>query len=342
MSADAPDLRRNLGIFAVCALVLLSACAATVESTVSDEETIERYEMTITVPEIGYQAIADGLREQGFDSSRPLRDALLTDLDVLGGQADSVEYQSELSDDEQTRTVVLTVTGFRPSENGNVTLEEVDGRLVYEDRILTEDTVLGDQAISLTTSGTLDISFDARYTLTMPYNITDSNADSVSGRTAEWQRAGMDEAFVVQAESEIPVEPEGDGGIPWGLLVVAGVVMLGAVGAIAYFMGMFGGREESLPWSGLVIDEVRTRDGITDLVVRNAGEETWEAAGKSIEDAHGNRNRLPEAVSIAPGATEVLRFDRSDGEVFESAEGEDVTLHTRDGERAVRWEQQNG
>lgn len=340
MSADAPELRRSLAILGVCALVLLSACVATVESTVSDEETIERYEMTITVPEVGYQAIADGLREEGFDSSRPLRDALITDLDVLGGQAENVEYQTELSDDERTRTVVLTVTGFRPSGNGNVTLEEVDGRLVYEDRLMTEDTVLGNQAISLTSSGTLSISFEANYVLTMPHNITDSNADSVSGATAEWQRAEMDEPFVIQAESEIPVQK--NGGLPWGLIVVASVVMLGAIGAIVYFRGMFGDQEETgPPWSGLVIDEVRTRNGITDLVVRNAGEETWNAAGKSIEDAHDNRNRLPEAVSIAPGRTEVLRFHRSDGEIFESSEGEDVILHTPDGERTVRWKTQN-
>lgn len=442
--AASPDgrPRRVVGVLAVCVVVLLSACVtANVDSRVGDEDTIDLYVMEITMVNVVYNATAQELRNEGYDAERPYRDALLTDLDVFGGQVDDVEYE-EFSEQNDTQTrIVLTLIDFSPSDDGNVTLREVEGDLVYEDRMMTNETALGRQALTRT-------NISVTYSLTMPYNITRSNADIVVGPTAEWNRTVTSDPFVFRAASRIPVPPEaaftvapdeadrrvgepitfdasestddigvtsyewsfGDGetttgevvshqyaepgeyvvelrvtdedglsstrqetlviealttepaqgetgtavqtpddsgGLPWGW-IIGGLVVLALVLGAAYFLLRDDDEEDPTPpptphdgppWSGLVIDDVRKEGGTTDLVVRNTGETRWSAAGKSIEDARGNRTPLPEAVSIGPGRSETLRFDRGDEEAFESAPGETVLLHTDEGERTVLWEE---
>lgn len=459
MSAEGLSPKRILGALCVCLLVTLSACTASVDSRVAEEDTIELYVLEIEMDDGAYDLVADGLRNEGYGPERPMRDALLTDLDALGSQIGSIQYTSRnLTGDR--RLIVLTLTEFSPSANSNVTLRETaDGRLVYEDGMLSRDTVLGSRVGNFS-------AIEASYFLTMPYDIVESNADTTSGPTAEWYRPTISEPFTVRAVSRIPVPPEaalavetegevavvgesvtfdasestddiavisyqwdfGDGefttgrvvthqyaepgeytarltvvdgdelsdveefrvvvaqaetptstptatpepatptatpepttpsppnGIPW-LWVALGILGLVVLAAVAYLLTRSdgddtGGEEppdETVPpvppspeWSGLVIDEVRRHGDTTDVVVRNATTETWTAAGKTIEDARGNRNPLPETLAIAPGSAEILRFDRGDEEVFESEEGDEVLLHTGDGERTIHWEEPEG
>jgi hypothetical protein len=155
-----------------------------------------------------------------------------------------------------------------------------------------------------------------------------------------------------------PTEIVGNGGggpqFPW-LWLTLGVLGFVALAGGGYFLTRSGRKSGPSPgdtpaepvppvppapeWSGLVIEEIRRQGDTTDVVVRNATPETWTAAGKTIEDARGNRNHLPETLSIAPGATEILRFDRGDDEIFASTEGEDVLLHTDEGEQTILWEE---
>lgn len=99
------------------------------------------------------------------------------------------------------------------------------------------------------------------------------------------------------------------------------------------------GATRSLAWSGLVIDEVRSQSDRTDVVIRNVVDEHWDPSNAEIEDPYGNRHSLPASLSIAPGGSEIIRFDRGEGEAFRAAEGEEVVLHTEDGERTVLWEE---
>lgn len=201
LSTEGISPERILGTLCVCLLVTLSACMASVNSQVADEDTIELYVLEIEMNNAQYNVVADSLRSQGYGPKRPLQDALLTDLDALSSQIGTIQYTSRNLTDGR-RLIVLTLTDFSPSTNSNVSLRETaDGHLVYEDGMLSRDTALGSQIGSIS-------AIEASYSLTMPYDIVESNANTTSGPTAEWYRPEISEPYTVRAVSRIPVPPD--------------------------------------------------------------------------------------------------------------------------------------
>lgn len=97
--------------------------------------------------------------------------------------------------------------------------------------------------------------------------------------------------------------------------------------------------EPTHSWSGLIIEEVRSRGSKTDVVIRNVVEEPWNPSNATIEDSSGNRHSLPASLNIAPGGSEIIRFDRDDGEVFRATKGEEVVIQTEEGERTILWKE---
>lgn len=140
----------------------------------------------------------------GFDESR----------------AESVEYDESFDGDRVTMTI--TLTGYDPGEDTDISINESDGTLVYEDRsFVNESAQLSMEGQGNVTSAvTAGLSVD--YYLTMPGEIVDSNADEVDGNRAEWHETGAD-AFVdnrIYAESETPTVP-GQPGFGVGAAIAA-------------------------------------------------------------------------------------------------------------------------
>ncbi len=197
-----PSTRVTLAAFGLFALVLLGGCAQiAVHSTVTADATIEEYRIQINTSRTVYGLIEQSAEEEGYES---VRDAVMSDLDLDDVGAESVDYDEDIDGDEVTMT--FTFTNVDPTEFDNVSVTETEEAFVYEDRTFVQEGLgMQDQP-----EGNLSDAFGATlaldYYLTMPGEITDSNADEVDGNTAEWHETGTD-AFTdtrIYAESEKP------------------------------------------------------------------------------------------------------------------------------------------
>lgn len=193
--------RRGLAVAAVVATLLLAGCASlTVHSEVNADGTIDRYRMQINTSATVYSLLNEQAKEDGYES---LRESILSD--VNRSNVGDVRYDEEFDGDDVTVTVEFT--DVEPASDSRVSITRSDGRLVYEDT-----TFVNESAQPTDEQGFLS-GLSVHYYLTMPGEITDSNADEVDGATAEWHETGPD-AFTdnrVYAESEVADGPLGVG-----------------------------------------------------------------------------------------------------------------------------------
>lgn len=222
------------GALCLLGLLLLSGCVQIgVHSTVAGDGTIEEYRMEITVSRTVYGLIESSAEEEGYDSVEAylMADAAgessveADDGSLFGSlgsnDAERVSYEETFDGDRVTMTI--TIEGVDPPTDGPITITEEDGQLVYEDLSFVNETAADSAESEFAREATAGFAVD--YYLTMPGEITDSNADAVDGNTAEWHATGSD-AFTgtrIYAVSETPTSVSVDGfGV--GVALVAMVV----------------------------------------------------------------------------------------------------------------------
>lgn len=165
-----------------------------VDSTVAADGTIDTYSIELNTSTMVYGMLSESAKDDGYDS---LKESFLSD--VNRSSYESVTYDEEINGDRAT--VTFTLKGFDPSASDSIDVTETDGKLVYEDTTFHNASAeVTDDQESYTSGLTLT------YSLTMPGEITDSNADEVDGNTAEWTETGADAmtGTRVYAESEKP------------------------------------------------------------------------------------------------------------------------------------------
>ena len=224
------DRSRTITTGCVVALVLLSGCASfTVESTVNADGIIEEYVVEIDTSRTVYGLLSESASEEGYDSvEASFRDEY--NESHIGG----FEYEETVEGDEATMTI--TLTDLDPSGSDNITVEQSDGQMTYVDRTYYNESQAdsGESTESGTNSSefgeSLMSGLSVDYTLRMPGEITDSNADEVDGNTATWNATGsgaMSETEI-RATSNVPtgVFGPGFGAVPAVIGVVLGTALL--------------------------------------------------------------------------------------------------------------------
>ncbi|MGM0591151.1 MAG: hypothetical protein ACQETI_05880 [Halobacteriota archaeon] len=200
---------------AVVALVLLAGCASlTVESEVDADGGIERYQLQINTSQTVYGFLNEGAKENGYDGLREQFEGEFNE-----SRAESVEYDEDFQGDDVT--ITLTVEGYEPGPDSNISVETTDSSVVYEDTTFVNESGQGAETGLL--SG-----LSVHYYVTMPGEITDSNADDVDGRTAEWHETGSD----AMTDNPIRVESKRP-----SALETPGFTPIVALAALALFVG---------------------------------------------------------------------------------------------------------
>lgn len=186
------DQRIRLAI-ALALLVGLAGCAQiSIDSTVTADGEIEEYNMVINTSTTVYGFLNEDAKEEGYDDIGEMWQDDLDEEDVS-----SFNYSEEIDGDEVTMRFQLE--GWTPDSDSNISIEKSDGTMVYEDVTwVNESAEEGENSEML--SGMV-----VQYRLTMPGEITDSNADEVDGNTATWTETGHDAMTDnrIYAESEI-------------------------------------------------------------------------------------------------------------------------------------------
>jgi hypothetical protein len=211
--------RTPVAILLLGALLLLSGCAeATVDATVAGDGTIESYEATVEMAPSTYDTLQSTAEDEGYttdDGDGYVKGYLLRGVNE--SRAESVSYNQSLADDGNV-TIDLRLESWNPGPSSGVTTTVEDGNVTFADRQFVEDSSpLGSQR-----------GYSLNYTVTMPTNVTDSNADAVDGPTATWQY-GSDEPVEepIRAESEVP-----SSGLGPGVGAVGAVLALSLVAAL--------------------------------------------------------------------------------------------------------------
>lgn len=214
------DRNRLIAFLAVGALILLAGCASlTVNSTVEADGTISEYQMNVTTSREVYGFLERSAEEDGYEN---VSEAMLSDVDE--SNAESVSYEETF--DEGSVTMSIMIEGFEPDTDSDISITTEDGAMTYVDETFYNESYDPDSSNS-EMGGAIGASMSVDYYLTMPGEITDSNADSVDGNTAEWHESGEEsmEDNRIYAESEIPVASSLPG---FGLLVAVLALLGGA------------------------------------------------------------------------------------------------------------------
>lgn len=195
------ETRKTGSVILFLVLVVLAGCAqVSIHSTVNADGTIEEYRMEINTSRTVYGYIEQSAEDQGYDS---VRESFLADIDET--QAEEIEYDEEFRGDEVTITVIMT--GLDPSENDDISITRGDDTITYEDTTFVNETAQDTEESNITQA--ISSGFAVDYYLTMPGDITNSNADEVDDNKAEWHETGSD-AFTdtrIYAESKVPSGP---------------------------------------------------------------------------------------------------------------------------------------
>lgn len=232
-------------VIAVVAIVALSGCLTVgmaVDSQVASDGTIERYELQMNVSGQAYSMMqmAGGMQGGGgssqFGSEQVEEDVRSNLTDEFSSVGD---VQTNVTEGDESMRITIVLTDAVPAEGGNISVTTEGDTLVYRDEVFnrsfgqTAGTSMSDDGGS---SGMMDgmeePQLHLRYSLEMPGEIQDSNADSVEGSEATWNRSYVgdemqDAGFTVEAESST-----GGGGMP-GFGATVALVALLAVALLA-------------------------------------------------------------------------------------------------------------
>ncbi|MFC7204389.1 hypothetical protein ACFQJC_12750 [Haloferax namakaokahaiae] len=190
--------RKTAAVAGLALLLLLAGCAqVSVHSTVNADGSVSELTYQINTSRTAYGYLEEAAEEEGYES---VEDQILSDFNET--EREQIEYSEEYNGD--TVTMTLTRVDFVPGEDSGISVTTEDGELVYEDLNFVDEAAAAETESELSQSITSGMSVD--YYLTMPGEITDSNADVVDGNTAEWHESGS-EAFNdnrIYARSEKP------------------------------------------------------------------------------------------------------------------------------------------
>jgi PGF-CTERM protein len=208
--------KRQLGVAALVALVVASGCISySYDVSVNSDGTVERYELTLEMSETVFNQLensGDSTLEERFRANHS------------ADNYETIDFETGTTEDGN-RTITYILEGFDPgsvqdsSQASGVSTSVEDGTLSYTDSLdrLKEDNQA--QQGNLVN--------EIRYNLTMPGSINEenTNADSVDGSSASWERSNVPDE--INAESET-----GGQGLP-GFGPVAAVLALVAALAVA-------------------------------------------------------------------------------------------------------------
>lgn len=185
--------RKSIALGGLALLVILSGCASlSVHSSVTADGTISQYKMELNTSSMVYGMLEEEANGGGYDT---VEDYYVSDFN--DSSFGSISYDEEFDGNDVTMT--LGIEDFDPPEDSSISVTESDGSITYED-----ETFVNESADVTESQEEYMSSVTVNYYLTMPGEITDSNADEVDGDTAEWHENGP-EAFVnnpIYAESE--------------------------------------------------------------------------------------------------------------------------------------------
>ncbi|KAB1196033.1 MULTISPECIES: hypothetical protein [Haloferax] len=207
--------RELAGLAGLALLLVLAGCAqVTVHSEVTADGEVSELTYQINMSRTAYGYLEESAEEDGYDN---VTESMLAEFD------ESERQDVEVSEAYRGDRVTLTMTrrNFVPDGDSGIEITSEDGKIVYEDTTFVNETAAAEEETDFEKSLSSGLAVD--YYLTMPGKITDSNADSVDGNTAEWHESGSD-AFDdnrIYAVSDKPTF----GSVP-------GFGVVGAVGAL--------------------------------------------------------------------------------------------------------------
>ena len=206
--------RYNIAVVSVlmlASILLLSGCLTLDFDVTVNENRGGTVSGSIWMPEDTYASLSSMMGEDLFDAviADPTEYSLYTDATYskrLSGGSVYLDYSFTVPLFNEADGMIVTITG---------------NTLRFEDRSFSE---LQDESGDYT-----DFSlYNINYKVTLPTNIVDSNADSVSGRTAEWEFQTMTPGLIY-ATCDLSAQTPS----PGILLVFAGV-MFAVLFAIKY------------------------------------------------------------------------------------------------------------
>lgn len=204
----------------ICVLIFTSGCIdVAVTSSVNGAGELERHEMTLSMTGTVYAMMVQSATSGGYAS---VEEMIEHPRDQTGPDP-AFDYRETW--DRDTDRVTMIVTARNPNamrEKKDVSVVRDGDYLVYrEDMSALAGSSSSSQAQNPYASQ-LGSMFTVRYTLTMPGEIVESNADTINGNTAEWHRS-TSTAPMIYAKSK--VSP-----FPVGFVAGAGAVLLLALG----------------------------------------------------------------------------------------------------------------
>lgn len=198
---------RMLGAIALVAIVVASGClTVSIDSTVNDDGTIDRYETRMEVPAM----VLDQMNQSAQEDDMSLEESIRQGYDDDNYGSISVDVRTE----NQQGIIEIVLEDFDPDdiEGSDFSGGESQGEgnpdpseqaagpqidvTVEEDRITYVDDSFDSDTSTNGTDGDGEFSgsFSLQYTLTMPGPIIEdeTNADEIDGRTATWNESGSD------------------------------------------------------------------------------------------------------------------------------------------------------
>lgn len=210
--------RLKIGVATLGLLLLLGGCVqASVHSTVNGNGEITDYQMDINMSRQAYGYFESSVQQEGYNSTRDYFQA------QLEGEATSgVEVSQEYHGDTVSTHISIDRIDPDKSPAFNVTIE--DGKIIYRDRTFVNQSAQASGGMGSMSGMAVD------YYLTMPGEITNSNADVVDGNTAEWHSTGSGALTQtpIQATAKRPLLARVPGGL-FGVLGALGLLVVGAV-----------------------------------------------------------------------------------------------------------------
>lgn len=175
-------------------LILVSGCfTMDVHATAHEDGTVSDYRIEFTTSSFMYGLMTESAKENGYANFREYVEAEATFGDI--------SYDEAWEDDIVTLTVQCNNPIIPDAQKWVVTEEE--GYLIYKDlRLLggaDEIDTSNEFSEAMLSSCTL------HYSLEMPGEIVESNANTFKGKSAEWHLTGSDIFEIpIYAKSEIP------------------------------------------------------------------------------------------------------------------------------------------
>lgn len=167
-------MKKILLILLIVLIVLFSGCVSVSHNVKVDKNgELAKYEMTVNTSSMVYSML-NSMSKEGDGKS--LRDTVTEN----GGT-----YEEIWNGDN----VQIKISGIG---SDNVTIEKTDDYIVYRDAMIDSGE-----------TGAIQI----HYYLEMPNKITESNADSVNGKKAEWHMTDSSSVRDVYAKCETPSLP---------------------------------------------------------------------------------------------------------------------------------------